>query len=102
SRRADAIAEQRVGPVELAHDLLGVGVEQQLVVVEAMAAFGRIVAMNAIAINEARLRVGQIAVPDLVGPFRQFMPRDLTATRRVEDAEFDAFGMRREDGEINA
>ena len=49
----------------------------------------------------ARPRVRQIAMPDLVGTFRQPVARDLMPAR-VEQAQLDFFGVRREHGEVDA
>ena len=53
------------------------------------------------AVDLARTRVGQVAVPDLVGVFRQFDALDLGLAALVEQAQFDTRGMRREQGEVD-
>ena len=68
---ADRVAEQRGVPVELADELLRIGIEQQLVRVEAVPVRRLVGAVHAIAIDRARPRVRQVAVPDLVGVFGQ-------------------------------
>src|ERR1700676_2326222 len=47
---ADAVAEMRVGPAERTVQRLGVGIEQELVGIEAMAAAGVVGAVDAIAV----------------------------------------------------
>ena len=49
-RMADAIAEVSIAPAQLAFDVLGVRLDQQLVGIEAMAVFGVVGAMHAIAV----------------------------------------------------
>ncbi len=64
---ADGVAVKLIRPGQVAIDLACVGVEQQLMVVEAVA-FGRGVRpMHPVAIALAWLYLGEIAVPDLVG-----------------------------------
>ena len=71
ARRADAIAVTGVVPDDLAVERAGVGVDEQLVGIEAVAV-GRVVgAVDAVAVELAGTHVGQIAVPDLVGVFGQ-------------------------------
>ncbi len=49
---ADGVAEQRLGPFQFANQLLGVGVDQQFVVVEAVAV-GRVIrAIDAVAVDQ--------------------------------------------------
>ncbi len=100
-RVAHAVAPHFVAPARLPGDGLGVGIEQDLVLVEAVA-FGRLVgAVHAIAVNLPRQHVGQIGVPDHVG-----LLGDLNAVRfalavgRLEQAQLDARGMLRVQGEV--
>src|SRR5689334_21715491 len=51
ARAAGAIAEMRIAPDQPAGEPLGVGIEQQLVGIEAVAAFGRVGPMDAIAVE---------------------------------------------------
>ena len=92
----------RVGPDELAAEPLAVGIDQQLVGIEAMAGFRLVGAVDAIAVELARLRVGQIAVPDVLGALRQRDALGLVAAGLVEQAELDLFGGRREQREVRA
>src|SRR5215471_19908079 len=57
---------------------------------------------GAIAVDQAGAGVGQIAVPHLVGAFRQRKAGDLAATRRIEQAKVDAGGVGGEHREIYA
>ncbi len=100
--RFHLVAEQGGVPLELSDGLPGVGVEQQLVGIEAVAG-GRLVgAMDAVTVDRARSRIRQIAVPDLVGVLRQHDALDLALAGGVEQAELDFCRMRREQGEIDA
>ncbi len=101
-RRAERVAEQRRVPLQLADDLAGVGIEQQLVGVEAVAFGRRVRAMHAVAIDLARPRIGQITVPDLIGVFRQLDALDLAATATLEQAQLDLGGVCRKQREIDA
>ena len=58
--------------------------------------------MGAKAITQARLRAGQIAVPDLVGAFGQYEARNFLAAGRIEPTELDALGVLGKHGEIHA
>jgi len=69
---ADGVAKQRLGPFELAHQLFGVGVDQQFVVVETVAV-GRVIrAVHTVAVNQPGVGVGQVAVEDFIGVFGEF------------------------------
>ena len=98
---ADGVAEQRLGPFQLADQLFGVGVDQQFVGVEAMAV-GRVVrAVHAVAVDQPRMGVGQVAVVDLVGVFRQFDAFEFHFAGVVENAQFDPGGVGGEQREID-
>ncbi|CFM33239.1 Uncharacterised protein [Bordetella pertussis] len=102
ARVLHAVAEQRVRPAQRAGQGGGVRVEQQLVRIEAMAGARVVRTVGAIAVDQARLRVGQVAVPHLVGAFGHGQARQLLAAARVEQAKLDARGVGREHGEIHA
>ena len=82
------IAEHGRIPVEIADHGLGVGIEQELVRIEAMAVAPARRAVHAIAVDRAGPRVRQKAVPDFVGEFRQLDALDLAfaADRRTGTA----------------
>ncbi|MNF82271.1 hypothetical protein D3C84_645740 [compost metagenome] len=99
---ADGVAEQRFGPFQLAHQLFGVGVDQQFVGVEAMAV-GRVVgAVDAIAVDQSRMGVGQVAVVDLVGVFGQFDAFEFHLAGVVEQAQFNLGGVGGKQGEVDS
>ncbi len=64
---ANAIAETRVIPLQVAGNLFGVRIEQKLVMVEAKSLGWFVGAIDAIAVDEAGTGLGQIAMPNLVG-----------------------------------
>ena len=115
-RRAVALVERQILPwrrrpgsrtarrpsASVAGKRLGVGVEQQLVVVEAVAGLGLVRAVHPIAVELARAHVGQVAVPDLVGVLGQRDARDLALAGVVEQAQLDLFRVRREQREVGA
>jgi hypothetical protein len=98
----DRVAKQRRIPRDMADHLLGVGIDQQLAGIEAVTGRRFIGPVHAIAIDRARSRIGQVAVPDLVGVLGQRDPLDLRLAVGVEQAELDLGGMGREQGEVDA
>ena len=72
---------------------LRIGIEDQLVGIESMALFGFIGAVHAVGIYCSRSRVGQIAVPDLIGVFRQFNSLDFLRSILIEQTQFDFRGV---------
>src|SRR5689334_12006507 len=85
----ELVAEHFRPPAQGAYMGLGVWVKQQFVRVETMAVLRIVWAVNAIAVNRPRARVGEISVPDLVGIFGQFDASDFLAAVRLEQAELD-------------
>src|SRR3981081_2985699 len=80
----------------------GVGVEQQLVGVEAVAVFGLVKSVNAIAIELSGRNVVQIAVPDIFGALGQFDAFELAAALTVEQAKLDLLRIGREQRKVGA
>ena len=100
-RVADGVAKQRFGPFEFAHQLLGVGVDQQLVVVETMTV-GRVIGtVYAVAVNQPGVSIGQVAVEDLVGVFGQFDAFQLDLAGIVKQAQLHLGGVGGEQRKIN-
>ena len=89
---ADAIGEMRVGPGELAAEPLAVGIDQQLVGIETVPGLRIVGPVHAIAVELARLGVGQIDVPDVLGALRQRDAVDLVPPGLVEQAQLDLLG----------
>src|SRR5688572_14899376 len=79
----------RIAPYQPARRSPGIGIDQQLVGIEAVAALGLIRPVNAIAIELARRHVIQIAVPDILGALRQCDAFEFTTSLTVEQAKFD-------------
>ena len=99
----DLEAEQRVVPAHGPADDLGVGIQDQLVRVEAMAEVRRVRAVHAVAVQLARMHVRQVAVPDHVGLLGQRNRQRLDfGVDRVEQAELDAGGVLGEQREVDA
>jgi hypothetical protein len=67
---ANPVAEQSVVPFERADERFGVGVDQQLVMVEAVARLGFVRSVHSIAVELTRPYVRQVTVPDLIRVFR--------------------------------
>src|SRR6185437_2235223 len=101
-RSADAVAEMEIADVKRADELARVGVEQQLMRIEAVALQRGVRSMHAIAIEHSRIGAGQIAVPDAFGIFGQGNTLELTPPVLVEKAKLNALGIRREQREIRA
>lgn len=74
------VAKMGIIPVDIAHQFTSIGIDEQLMRVKAMPVFRIIRPVDAIAIQRAGLEVGHIAVPDLVGIFRQLQTGDFRFT----------------------
>jgi hypothetical protein len=97
---AHPVAEQSVVPFERADEGLGVGVDEQLVVVEAVARLGFVRSVHPVAIELTRPHVRQVTMPDLMCVFRQSDSRDLALAAAVEQTNLDPFGVGREQREV--
>ena len=102
ARRADPVAESASCHADVAVQRLGVGVDQQLVRVEAVAVLRVVGAVDAVAVELPGPHVGQIAVPDLVGVFGQRDAVGLAPALLVEEAQLDLGGIGGEQREIDA
>ena len=102
ARAPGAIAEMRVAPHQPPGEPLGVGIEQQLVGVEAVAVLGRIGAVDAIAVELPGRDVVEIAVPDVLVALGQFDPLEFAAALAVEQAKLDLFRIGREQRKVGA
>jgi hypothetical protein len=65
----DGVAEEAVVPLQIAANRFGVGIEYDFVGIEPVARFWLVWPMNAQAVELPRLKVGKVAVPDLIGAF---------------------------------
>ena len=96
----DLIAEHGRVPLEFERVGAGVGVEQQLVGIEAVARLRLVGAMHPVAIECSGMHIRQIAVKHLVGIFGQFDAGRFGLSRGIEEADFDLRGVRGEQREI--
>ena len=69
--------------------------------VEAMAFLRGIRTVDAITVQHARTRVGEVAMPDEIGALRQLNALDLAFAVRREQAQFNLFGVLRVEREID-
>src|SRR5258708_24809451 len=102
ARAPGAIGEMRIAPYQPSGKPPGVGVEQQLVGIEAVAVLGLIGPVNAIAIELSRRNVVQITVPYIFGTFGQFDALEFAATLTVEQAKLDLLRVGGEQRKIGA
>ena len=99
---ADGVAEDGVIPLQLADVAAGIRIEQQLVRVETMPGIGLVGTMHAQPVYRARVHIFDVAVPDLIGVFRQLQPFELLLALGVEQADFHLGGIGRKQGEIRS
>ncbi len=90
---SDAISEVCVAPLQIAHDLLAVYIEQQLVMIETMSVSWIVGAPEAISIEQSGPRLGQVAVPHLIGLFRDSYAMQFPSAGLVKQTEFHRFRM---------
>src|SRR6185503_2551042 len=100
--RADDVTEACRIPLELADELARVRIEQQLVLIEAMALLRLVRPVHAIAVYGIGPEPGEIAMPDLVGKFRQLDAFDLRRAGAVEQAKLDLGCVGGEQREVDA
>jgi hypothetical protein len=87
--------------VQRTTQLPGIGIEQQLVVIETMA-FQRFVGTgHAIPVELPGLHVGQIGVPDQVRILRHDKARDLTRSVVIEETELDFLRVFGKEGKVD-
>ena len=97
---AEVVREHGLVPLDLALERLGVGVEQQLGRVAAVAVLGRVGAVDAEAVALARADVGEVAVPAEGRRLGQVDAR--LGAVLVEQAQLDALGDLAEQREVGA
>ena len=98
----DGVAVVGVAPAHVAHDAARVGVEEELVRVEAVPLLGLVGAVHAVAVELPRPRLRKVAVPDEIGALAKRDALRLAPSRLVEEAELDPLGVAREEGEVHA
>src|ERR1700677_4350604 len=96
------VAEALRLPFELTNMGSGVGIEHQLIGVEAMTRIGLIGPVNPQTVHRARRDIRYIAVPEAVGIFRKRQAVELALSRRVEETDFNAARMCRENRKVGA
>ena len=83
-RAAGAIAKMCVAPDEAPGELPGIGIDEQLVRIEAQSPLGVIRAVNPVTVELSRRNIIEVAVPDILGAFWQRDALDLATTMAVE------------------
>src|SRR5205085_3858856 len=78
-----------VAPDQPPGEPLGVGIEQELVGIEAVAVLGLIRAVNAVAIELSGRNVIEVAVPDVLAALGKFDALELAPALAVEQAKLD-------------
>ncbi len=95
----EVVAEHLRAPVDVTLDRLGVGIEHQLGGVEAVAPLGVVGTVHPVAVALPRLQRGDVAVPHVARFLGQLDERLVAVV--VEQAQLDALGVLREQGEID-
>ena len=80
----------------------GIGIEQQLVRIEAMSGCGLVRAVNPIAVEGAWADIRQVSVKDSIGVFGERDPLDLGLAIGIEQTNFDLGRVSRKDREVRA
>src|SRR5262249_5477800 len=84
ARAAGTIAKMCVAPDEAPSQLLGIGVDEELVRIEAKSPLGLIRTVHPVTVELSRHDIVEVAVPDILCAFRQRDALDLTAAMAVE------------------
>ena len=95
------IAEVGIVPLNFTYQFTGIGVNKQLIGVEAVAVLRIVGAVNAVAIQRPRFQVRHIAVPDLMGIFRQFQTGDFCFSRRIKQTQLHPLSVGGKQGEVH-
>jgi hypothetical protein len=99
---ADAVTELGIAPLDGADNRFGVGVQQQLVRIEAVSLLRPIRTMDPVAVQLARTHFRQIGMPDLVGLLAQLDALLFLSPAVVKQAQLDLVGVLGEQGEIDS
>ena len=99
---ARAKAIQRVVPADLAGELAGVRIQQQLVGVEAVAGARLVGSVHTVPVCLSGSRVGDVAVPNLIGAARQGEALGFRTALPIEQTQVDSGRVRREQGEVHS
>jgi len=82
----DAVAEMRVAPLEVADNLLGIRIQQELMAIEAKALLRIVRSVDAIAIHQPRPCLRQVAMPHLICLFADVDPMQFAVAGWVKNA----------------
>ena len=85
-RRTEGVPEERVVPLQFADDLLGVGVQQELVRIEPVPFLRNVRPVHPVAIDLPRTDIRQITMPNFVRVFRQLDALDLGRSVGIKEA----------------
>jgi hypothetical protein len=100
-RVVTGLAAVHVAPLELANHLARIGVEQQLVRVEALPLLRLPRPVGTQAVDQAGTSATEVAVPDIAAARGQDQACGLGTAAVVVQAQLDGGGMRREHGEVH-
>src|SRR5262249_24490998 len=92
----------RVAPDQAPCQLPRIRIEEELVRIETQSALGLIRALHAVTVELSRRDIVEVAVPDVLGAFRQRDALDLAPTMAVEQAKLHFFGIGRKQREISS
>jgi hypothetical protein len=84
-----AIGEMCIAPGEVAGEPFAIGIDQQLVWIEAMSGVRFVRAVHAVAVKLAGRYVGKINVPNIFGTLRHGNPLGFPPALAFEQAELD-------------
>src|SRR5262245_2344213 len=102
ARAAGAIAKMCVAPDEAPGELPSIGIDEQLVRIEAQSPLRVIRAVNPVTVELSRRNIIEVAMPDILGTFWQRDALDLAPTMAVEWTKLDLFGIRRKQRETSS
>ena len=81
------IAEVGIVPLNVTHQFTGIGVNKQLIGIEAVTVLRIVRAIHTVTIQRPRFQIRHIAVPDLMGIFRQFQAGYFCFSRRIKQTQ---------------
>ena len=89
-------------PLQAVLNLLGIGVEQELVTIEPEALGWLIRSVHAVSVKQSGTRFRQVTVPDLIGLLAQQNAVNFTPPKLIEQAQLNLLRGLGKKGEINA
>ena len=97
------ISKQRIVPLPHAANCFGVRVQHNFIVIEAMTIVGFVGPVQSVAVELARFCIGEVAVPDHIGAFRQYDTRGFgRVIVRIKQAEIYLGSMLGKDRKIHS